>query len=66
VHIQTEGDSRKHSLMYRCVSELGSFATLFFLVWQRWSRCHYCHFVANFKAFELQCNRGLEHIALLL
>jgi hypothetical protein len=23
----------------------------FFLVWQQWGGCCYCHFAANFKAF---------------
>jgi len=34
-----------------CVSESGDFATLFFLVYQHWGGCCYCHFAANFKAF---------------
>jgi len=34
-----------------CISELGDFATLFFLVRQHWGRCHYCHFAASFKVF---------------
>jgi hypothetical protein len=34
-----------------CVSKSGDFETLFFLVWQHWGRCCYCHFAANFKAF---------------
>jgi hypothetical protein len=34
-----------------CISEMGDFATLFFLVWQHWGRCCYRHFAANFKGF---------------
>jgi len=34
-----------------CISELGDFATLFFLVRQHWGGRRYRHFAANFKAF---------------
>jgi hypothetical protein len=34
-----------------CISELGDFATLFFLVRQHWGGHRYRHFAANFKAF---------------
>jgi hypothetical protein len=34
-----------------CISELGDFAILFFLVWQHWGGCRYRPFAANFKVF---------------
>jgi hypothetical protein len=30
-----------------CISELGNFATLFFLVWQHWGGCRCHHFAAE-------------------
>jgi hypothetical protein len=44
----------------------GDFVTLFLLVRQHWGGCRYRHFAANFKAFQLQWSRGLEHKVLLL
>ena len=47
------GKHKKHRVCRDAghVSELGDFATLFFLVRQHWGGCHYRHFAANFKAF---------------
>jgi hypothetical protein len=61
VHVTIVALEKQRLLNTGCVSESNDFATLLFLVRQHCGDCCCRHFAANFKGFQLQWSRGLEH-----